>query len=237
MQPIRVIAEELHKAIAKIIPSVANDEKYTAAQICVVALHHADLAVSQNHDYKLACKCMFALQPFRTMAEEFARGRTVDIIDTAYTCAVLLKKLDIDQASHIDEIVARLGPQLSNQRRLTIDKWTTERTEEFDNYGPAKDQDAWAVVGVMINTKGGLGYKAALVEIAERSFRSRKAVEQWNQYVQQSKAQSDELIGKALPFGGSIVAGPNSASVHFGLGGGSVTVVNGQLSVILPRKN
>jgi hypothetical protein len=75
MQTIDKMAEELLKAINQIIPSVTSDEKYTAAQVCVVALHHAEVAISERRDHLRARQCLFALTSFRELAKR-PRGRS-----------------------------------------------------------------------------------------------------------------------------------------------------------------
>lgn len=228
MQTIQGIAEELRKATDHIIPSVTNTEKYTAVAACVVALHHADLAISQQRDHLRARQCLFALQPFRNLAKEVKGGRNADLISYGYQCAVALKRMKIDQAGHVDEMIARLGKQLPEGRREAIDEWVNDHAERLRGFRPKNDEDGWAMVQLMID---GESYSGAFLTLHER----RVAAEELSRYLQQRRDESNRLIGKALPNGGSLVVGPNSSTVHFGLGGGSVTVVDGKLAYTFPR--
>ena len=62
----------------------------------------------------------------------------------------------------------------------------------------------------------------------------RVAAGEVKQFLQQKRDERTRYR-KALPNGGSLVVGPNSSTVHFGLGGGSVTVVDGKLAYTFPR--
>jgi hypothetical protein len=230
MQSIRGIAEEVRKAIDHIIPSVTNTEKYTAVGACVVALHHADLAISQERDHLRARQCLFALQPFRTLVKEVASGRDADadIVADGYFCAVALKRSKIDEAGYVDEMMARLGKQLPRNRREDIDKDVNERADELPGYRPANDHEGWVMVQLMLD---GESCGGAFLDL----HNYRVAAEKVKQFLQEKGDERNGLIGRALPNGGSLVVGPNSSTVHFGLGGGSVTVVDGKLAYIFPR--
>jgi hypothetical protein len=228
MQTIDKIAEELLKAIDQTIPSVTSDEKYTAAKVCLVALHHAEVAISERRDHLRARQCLFALTPFRRLAEQVSNGIEVDLLGAGYSCAVALKRNKIDEAEYINEMIERLGGLLSEKTRKSKDEWVDTCSTELPGFAPANDDDGWTMVQLMLD---GETYGTALLTLHERGV----VVQQIKQFLQQRNDQNqNKLSAKALPNFGSLVIGPNSASAHFGLDGGSVTLIDGKLSVILP---
>ena len=165
---------------------------------------------------------------FRNLARKVRGGRKADLISDGYECAVALRRMQIDQAGHVQEMIERLGRQLPERRREAVDKWVDEHAERLPGFRPKDDQDAWAMVQLMID---GEPYSEAF----RRRHEARVAAEQLIRHFQERAEERSRLIGKALPNGGSLVVGPNSATVHFGLGGGSVTVVDGKLAYTFPR--
>jgi hypothetical protein len=228
MQTIDKMAEELLKAINQIIPSVTSDEKYTAAQVCVVALYHAEVAISERRDHLRARQCLFALTSFRELAKRVSNGLEVDLLDAGYTCAAALKRNKIDEAKYINEMIERLGRLLPEKTRTSDDKWVDDRSTDLPRFRPANDDDGWTMVQLMLDGKT---YGTALLALHERDV----LMQEINQFLQSRNDQNqNQFSGKPLPNFGSLVIGPNHASAHFGPGGGSVTLIDGKLSVILP---
>jgi hypothetical protein len=231
METVENIADKLLKAIDQIIPSVASDEKYTAAQVCLVALYHAEAAIFQRSDHLRARQCLFALTPFRTLAKRVSKGTEVDLLNAGYTCAVALKRNKIDEANYISEMIKRLGGLLSEKDRASSDEWVDSNSTDLPAFSPENEKEGWEMVQFMLD---GEGYRVAFLSLHERRSARQRLTREVEQFVQQRNDQS-KFSAKVLPNFGSLVVGPNSASAHYGLGGGSVTVVGGKLSVIFPR--
>ena len=229
MQTIQGIAESLQKATDQIVQSITSAEKHTAVGACVVALHHANVAIIDEPDHLRARRCLFALQPFRNLANGILRGGQPDLISAGYTCAVALKTMKIDEEPYVHEMIGRLGKQLPENKRKAIDTWVDEQAEKLPGFKPEDDEDGWAMVQLMID--GETCFGAWL-----RRNEGRLAARKLKEYVEERNKESNEPIGKALPNGGSLVVGQKSSTVHFGLGGGSVTVLNGKLSYNFPAK-
>jgi len=231
MKTLEVIAQQVLQTIDQMIPAVTSPERGTAAGACVVALYHTYVAVAQKPDHLRARQCLMALQPFRSLAEN--PSSRFDLICSGYTCAAMLKGNGIDQASYVNEMIARLGPQLSEETRKFADHYVKEHSEGLLSFRPANDHEGWFMVLAMIN---GTPYGNAFLDLHESKVAAKEVAEGLRQLTGTGNGGAGNgLIGKALPNGGSLVVGRNSATVHFGLSGGSVTMVDGKLAYTFPR--
>lgn len=232
METIDGISQKISAALAKAMPAMSDQEKYTAQSVCVLALYHARTAIAEKTDHLRARQCIYALSPFRTFAKRYAPGQELELFKSAHISAQLLRKCGIDTSPYMDSIVSRLSSRLDDDYLKSAEIWLDERVRELPSYGTRDEELGWLMVYYMIQ---GENYIGASMEAQARAVLTSKI----NDFIENhrtARRQGGDTIGKAFIDGSGLVITPESARVSFGSGNGSVSLVGGRLSVILPSK-